>query len=569
MINNPSFDIYGQKALELVGQGENLFITGKAGTGKTTLLREIVARLKAKGKYVAVTAPTGVAAHHAEGVTLHSLLHIPLCTYLPGIKIPGLYSLRQEQAEVVRKLDVIIIDEVSMVRCDLMDAIDDILRHYRGNKKPFGGVQMIMIGDLYQLMPVVTDEDQEMLTRPYASFYFFNSKVLESFRYAVIELQKVYRRDQRTFIRLLNRIRRGKLTESGQEKLRRIYHPRYKIGRDDKEIVLTTHNRQAKRLNRQMLTALRGSEREYKAFANGWPRYIEYPAKWILTLKIGARVMLINNHPKGLFYNGMLGKVESLGLDCIEVRTDEDQLICVERMTWHYDCYYLNEKTKELEIRRLGSFSQFPLKLAWAITIHKSQGLTFDHVVIDASKAFAPGQVYVALSRCRTFDNIVLTSKITPDVIMIDPVVTDYLRRVKPIVINEPAAQMEERPVVRKAEAKPGVKRKEEKKRRAKMPKTIKTTWELFEKGCTPEQIAAQRSLTVGTIMGHLSTLIASGKISIHDVMEPSKIRLIEKAITAAHSYQFSLIKGQCPDDISYEDIKMVVSYHQSIFAGL
>lgn len=550
-----TFDIYGQKALELVNKGENLFITGKAGTGKTTLLKEIVEQLKVQGRYVAVTAPTGVAAHNAEGVTLHSLLHIPLCVYLPGIKIPDLYSLHEYDVEVVNKLDVLIIDEISMVRCDLMDAIDDILRHYRKNQKPFGGVQMIMLGDLYQLMPVVTDEDKEMLQAYYKkSFYFFGSKVIQNLDYSVIELQKVYRQDKRSFVRLLNKIRRGKLTDREQEKLRSIYRPRYKGYNDNQQIFLTTHNWMARSRNKKKLSRLKGTIFEFNASTFDWPKYIDAPANFKLQLKIGARVMFIQNK-KGMYYNGMLGIVEGINDDYITVRADDgDKLIDVYRYKWTYEKYHLNKKTKELEIIHAGTFSQFPLKLAWAITIHKSQGLTFDHVVIDAGNAFAPGQIYVALSRCRTFENIKLLSKITPEVVMIDPEIGEYMRNKRPIKLEELKEQkIEQSNEVKKAEV----------KKRKRITKTLKTTLELYEKGYKIGLIADQRKLSIGTIMDHLAKLVASGWINIHDFILPTKIEQIEKAIKKANSIKLSDIKDHCPEDITYFDIKIVVGGYQ------
>jgi len=554
-IDYMTFDIYNQKALELVEKGENLFITGKAGTGKTTLLKEIVARLKASKKIVAVTAPTGVAAHNAEGVTLHSLLHIPLCVYLPEIKIPELYSLHKSDIEVVNKLEVLIIDEISMVRCDLLDAVDDIMRHYRCNKMPFGGVQVIMIGDLFQLMPVVTEEDEEMLRSYYRkSFYFFDSKVMKKLKYSVIELKTIYRQDKRSFIKLLNRIRLGKLTEKEQEKLRSIYCPIYEGINNDKQIVLTTHNWMANSRNEKRLSKLENEVHEFMASAYGWPRYIDYPAKFKLKLKVGARVMFIQNL-KGSYYNGMLGTVEDVDEDYITVRADDgNKLINVFRYKWTYEKYHLNKKTKVLEIVRAGTFAQFPLKLAWAITIHKSQGLTFDHVVIDAGKAFAPGQVYVALSRCRSFENIKLLSEITPEVVKIDPDVTDYLRRVKSIEIEEPKEKKVENPKEVKKTAE---------NKRAKISKTLKTTLELFERGYSPEQIAVQRKLTLGTIVSHFATLVASDRLSIHEVLEDSKIQQIEKAIKKANSLKLTLIKENCPDNITYHDIKIVAECHQ------
>ena len=246
-----TFDRYGDKAIELVMEGKSLFITGKAGTGKTQLLKEIVSRLEAKKRYVAVTAPTGIAAHNADGVTLHSFLHLPLSPYLPGVKIPRLYDLNEDEARVVRQLQVLIIDEVSMVRCDMMDAADDILRHYRNSKEPFGGVQVVMFGDLFQLMPVADEEEEEQLMEYYESLYFFGSKVMERLDYTMLELKKIYRQDKRSFVRLLNKIRWGRINAVTQEKLDRLFRRDYKVSEGSHQIILTTHNRKSKRINRQ------------------------------------------------------------------------------------------------------------------------------------------------------------------------------------------------------------------------------------------------------------------------------------------------------------------------------
>ena len=286
-----TFDRYGDKAIELVMEGKSLFITGKAGTGKTQLLKEIVSRLEAKKRYVAVTAPTGIAAHNADGVTLHSFLHLPLSPYLPGVKIPRLYDLNEDEARVVRQLQVLIIDEVSMVRCDMMDAADDILRHYRNSKEPFGGVQVVMFGDLFQLMPVADEEEEEQLMEYYESLYFFGSKVMERLDYTMLELKKIYRQDKRSFVRLLNKIRWGRINAVTQEKLDRLFRRDYKVSEGSHQIILTTHNRKSKRINRQKLEAMEGQEWDYQAYTEGSFPSQEYPTNFHLNLKVGARVM--------------------------------------------------------------------------------------------------------------------------------------------------------------------------------------------------------------------------------------------------------------------------------------
>lgn len=538
-----TFDRYGDKAIELVMEGKSLFITGKAGTGKTQLLKEIVSRLEAKKRYVAVTAPTGIAAHNADGVTLHSFLHLPLSPYLPGVKIPRLYDLNEDEARVVRQLQVLIIDEVSMVRCDMMDAADDILRHYRNSKEPFGGVQVVMFGDLFQLMPVADEEEEEQLMEYYESLYFFGSKVMERLDYTMLELKKIYRQDKRSFVRLLNKIRWGRINAVTQEKLDRLFRRDYKVSEGSHQIILTTHNRKSKRINRQKLEAMEGQEWDYQAYTEGSFPSQEYPTNFHLNLKVGARVMFLRNSDD--YFNGMLGTVVALGDESIEVKADENgRIIHVKRSTWDFNRYHLNTKTKELEVERVATFKQYPLKLAWAITIHKSQGLTFDEVVIDAGKAFAAGQVYVALSRCRRLDKIVLMSRITPKAVMMDQSVRGYLNSVKRVEVED-----EEAPA-------PKIERKI-----IKLSGTVKKTLTAYQKGCSPEEIAKRRGVTLGTIYDHLCQLIAAGEVSVYDVVSKEDVALVASARKKADSDRLSLIKVYLPQEMTYETIKLAMAH--------
>lgn len=530
-----------KKAFELTEKGKNLFITGKAGTGKTTLLKEVVSRLKEENKMVAVTAPTGVAAHNAEGVTLHSLLRLPLNPYLPGIKIPKLYSLNDDEIRVVRNLDVLIIDEVSMVRCDMMDAADDILRYYRRNSEPFGGVQIVMFGDLYQLMPVAVEEDEMQLTKYYKSFYFFGSNVMKNLDYSMLELKTIYRQDDRSFVNLLNTIREGKLPLTEQKRLDHLYRPKYKEPKGSRQIIITTHNWKSRWLNQKKLDAMTKREREYKAYIEGYFPKQEYPTNYNLRLKVGARVMFIRNMD-GVCYNGMLGTIVSLSDHDIVVKADKDgREIEVERDRWDFERYHLNTKTKELEIEKIGSFVQYPLKLAWAITIHKSQGLTFENVVIDAGKAFAAGQVYVALSRCRQFNKIVLMSRITPKVVKIDPTVELYLKSVK----REKDTETSNKNVIK----------------RIKIKDTIKKTLTALRKGLSPEEIAKARGLVPSTVYGHLTELVSLGEVNVFDLVSKEDIELIKLARKKAESDKLSEIKMNLPPEVSYETIKMVMAH--------
>lgn len=538
-----TFDRYGDKAIELVMEGKSLFITGKAGTGKTQLLKEIVSRLEAKKRYVAVTAPTGIAAHNADGVTIHSFIHLPLSPYLPGVKIPRLYDLNEDEVRVVRQLQVLIIDEVSMVRCDMMDAADDILRHYRNSKEPFGGVQVVMFGDLFQLMPVADEEEEEQLMEYYESLYFFGSKVMEELDYAMLELKKIYRQDKRSFVRLLNKIRWGRINAVTQEKLDRLFHRNYKVSEGSHQIILTTHNRKSKRINRQKLEAMEGQEWDYQAYTEGSFPSQEYPTNFHLNLKVGARVMFLRNSDD--YFNGMLGTVVALGDESIEVKADENgRIIHVKRSTWDFNRYHLNTKTKELEVERVATFKQYPLKLAWAITIHKSQGLTFDEVVIDAGKAFAAGQVYVALSRCRRLDKIVLMSRITPKAVMMDQSVRGYLNSVKRVEVED-----EEAPA-------PKIERKN-----IKLSGTVKKTLTAYQKGCSPEEIAKRRGVTLGTIYDHLCQLIAAGEVSVYDVVPKEDVALVASARKKADSDRLSLIKVYLPQEMTYETIKLAMAH--------
>jgi GTPase SAR1 family protein len=437
------FDKHSKEALRLIDEGKNLFITGKAGTGKTTLLGEVVKRLKEKRSISAVLAPTGVAAENANGVTLHSFLRLPLTPYIPHHRYSNLYSLDDHAIEVVKKLDVIIIDEISMVRCDMLDATDMILRHYRHNKKPFGGIQMILFGDLYQLMPVTKEEDWEVLKNyyRYRSCYFFCSEVLQKMEYYVVSLEKVYRQKDRDFINLLNNIRLGLIKAKDIDFLNTRYEPDFDTPNSDSVVMLKVKNTQTDNYNEDQLNKLKGAEKLCWAFEDNW-RPEKYPTSYKLIIKKGARVMFVKNDTNKQYVNGTMGYVVGFGEDYIEVKRDgSNRIIYVERQTWDRLSYKIDKKTKTVETEVIGSFKQFPLKLAWAVTVHKSQGLTFDEVAVDAAKSFTYGQVYVALSRCRTMEGLHLISKIPSQKIKADPLVKAYLESVneegKALPIND------------------------------------------------------------------------------------------------------------------------------------
>lgn len=424
------FDRYHKMALSCIAKGENLFITGKAGTGKTTLLREIRNRFEGK-KVVAVLAPTGVAAENANGYTMHSFLRLPLKPYLPQHKVlPNLYQLDDSAADVVRSIEILIIDEISMVRCDMLDATDMILRHYRKSRKPFGGVQLVMFGDLYQLCPVAKQDEWETLKEYYKLLYFFSCYAFKKLKYRVVELKNVYRQDDRDFINLLNDIRTAKVKLEDIQMLDGRYEPKYVPKVKDNVVTLMTHVRMTDDWNEMMFSKVRNKLRTYDGKARNWFGE-RFPVKYHLELKVGARVMFQRNDNTGHQYvNGTLGWVKALHDEYIVVRKDNGELVNVEPAKWEQYKYYVDKKTKTIYTEVSGTYTQFPLKLAWAVSIHKSQGLTFEEVAIDAANSFTFGQVYVALSRCRTLEGIHLLSKIPSQKIIADNVVQQYMESI-------------------------------------------------------------------------------------------------------------------------------------------
>lgn len=417
-----------QTAWEFVEHtGRSIFLTGKAGTGKTTFLRRIVEKSK---KRLVVVAPTGVAAINAGGVTIHSFFQLPLSPFVPGMQTNTKYEYGREKRKIIASLDLLIIDEISMVRSDLLDAIDAVLRRFRDRSKPFGGVQLLMIGDLGQLTPVVTPEDEALLRSHYTTPYFFGSKALAQTDYVTILLNTVYRQQDSTFVNILNRIREGQPTEEDIALLNSRCDPSFRPRSGSGYIRLTTHNRMADSYNESQLEALDTPSFSYEAKIEGtFPEY-SYPTPLSLTLKVGSQVMFIKNDPseEHLYYNGKIGEVTYLDKETIQVAClGDEEDITVTRQAWENNKYTINAENNEIETEVLGTFTQFPLRLAWAITIHKSQGLTFDKAVIDAGSSFAPGQVYVALSRCRSIDGIVLATKLSQSAVIRDYSVNEYI----------------------------------------------------------------------------------------------------------------------------------------------
>ena len=407
-----------------------LFITGKAGTGKTTFLRKL---REQSPKNMAVVAPTGVAAINAGGMTIHSLFQLPTRILPPTQEsYRHMFSeqrMFQRKRNMLYHLEMLVIDEISMVRADVLDAIDQVLRRYKYRKdKPFGGVQLVMIGDLFQLSPVVTKgDDEEAMKKYYEGPYFFQSRVMKELQPIYVELDHVFRQQDEVFVKLLNEVRENQLTTQGRKLLNARYNPRFKNTDEDFHITLTTHNRSADELNERELNRLPGEEHVFHAdIKKDFPENI-YPTEETLTLKVGARVMFVRNDDQKprRFYNGKIGVITDIDDGKIFVRCDDGD-IKVTRMIWENIRYREDEKTGKIDEEVLGTFMQYPLRLAWAVTIHKSQGLTFDKVIIDAARAFAAGQVYVALSRCRTLEGIVLSTPLDYVELDNDPSVLRY-----------------------------------------------------------------------------------------------------------------------------------------------
>ncbi|HAQ20484.1 MAG TPA: helicase [Prolixibacteraceae bacterium] len=423
---------------------QNIFLTGKAGTGKTTFLKNLK---KSSPKRMVVVAPTGVAAINAGGVTIHSFFQISFGPQIPQnpdqprpepVLAAGIKRFSREKINIIRSLDLLVIDEISMVRADLLDEIDAVLRRYKNRYKPFGGVQLLMIGDLQQLAPVVKDEDWTILKVYYDTCFFFSSHALKRSKFIGIELNHIFRQSDQHFIDLLNKVRENRLDTTTLQELNQRYIPGFNPEEKEGYITLTTHNYQSQQINDSKLGKLKTKSYKFTAEVQGeFPEY-SYPTDPELELKVGAQVMFVKNDlsAEKRFYNGKIGKIINIIDDEIEVRCpDDSESIDVEKVEWQNAKYSLNETTQEIQEDVIGTFTQFPLKLAWAITIHKSQGLTFEKAIIDARASFAHGQVYVALSRCRTLEGLVLSSPIADFSVKNDTTViqfTDDVERNQP-----------------------------------------------------------------------------------------------------------------------------------------
>lgn len=421
---NPQLELAKQYIEET---STNIFLTGKAGTGKTTFLKNL---RKTCFKRNVVVAPTGVAAINANGVTIHSFFQVSFGPFLPNLqsKDTSFKKFSKEKIRIIRGLDLLIIDEISMVRADLLDAIDDVLRRYRPGARniPFGGVQLLMIGDLQQLPPVCKDEEWELISQYYSTPYFFSSLALNKSQFLTINLKKVFRQRDESFIKILNNIRNNTIDTPTYQELNKRYIPNFNPKDDEGYITLCTHNFQARDINNLKLNSIKEESFFYKAKVGGDFPEGAYPNDEKLELKLGSQIMFVKNDyssefSKRRYYNGKIGKIISLDNERIIVRCiGEENDIEAPKYEWHNYKYEINKETKAIEEKVIGTFEQYPIKLAWAITIHKSQGLTFDKVIINSNRAFASGQVYVAMSRCKTLEGIVITSEFNPNSVRLD-----------------------------------------------------------------------------------------------------------------------------------------------------
>lgn len=429
-----------------------LYLTGKAGTGKTTFLKYLKA---ACNKNMVVLAPTGVAAVNAGGQTIHSFFNIKPSVYVPGDKrmrvrvpesdqdksvITDHFRYHRDKLEIIRGLELLVIDEISMVRCDLLDVIDRLLRVCRKREfTPFGGVQVVLIGDTFQLPPIVNQDDWNILGQFYKSPFFFSSRVLQEQKPVYIELKKIYRQTDQDFIDLLNRIRVNNLDAGDLSLLNSRFLHGFTPEQEEDYIILATHNRMVEETNEKRLREIDEPIHRFEALVDGTFPENSYPADANLKLKEGAQVMFLRNDKNKRFFNGKIGHVVEISEEGIFVDVTDGDIINVEREEWANIRYSWDTKEKKVVEEAVGTFIQYPLKLAWAITVHKSQGLTFERIIADLSEAFAPGQVYVALSRCTTFQGILLKSPMNARAVKTDPVVIEFAGHATPetLIVKE------------------------------------------------------------------------------------------------------------------------------------
>lgn len=524
----------------------NLLLTGSAGSGKTSFLKEIV---RSSGKRKVVLAPTGVAAVNAGGETIHSFFKIPFGPYIPGTDNPGFLSFRDSRAALIRSLELVIIDEVSMLRADLLDRMDYELRRIRRKDTPFGGVQLLLIGDFRQLPPVVKGDESNILEEFYPSNYFFESVALKKIDYYCIELKTIYRQRDEKYAGLLERIRDNKATAEDLRMLNARYRPGF-IG-DGKHIRIVTHNYQVDRLNSAEMENLPGTAYTFDACITGNYPSGSCPTDKRLTLKRGARVMFVRNDPGGRFVNGSLGTVTHVERDSIIVKVDAGEEILLERMEWKSVRYSFDRERMLVEPITEGVFMQYPLKPAWAITVHKSQGLTFEKAMIDVHTAFIPGQAYVALSRCRSLRGIILNARVYRSVFKTDSLVDDFLSR-SHVDIDSLARQVGYSSTGTVA---------------AGIPKraggdSAKISFDLYNDGYSIAEIASMRSLTENTIQTHLIHYVRQGQIDVMSLVDPDDLEGV-RSYKLSHPGQAPLreIYDHFNGRISYPDLKFALAF--------
>ena len=531
----------------------NLFISGKAGTGKTHFLKQISEN---KTKRMVVLSPTGVAAINAGGSTIHSFFRFDQSFYIPGSHQD--YPIKKDHLKLIKDLELIVIDEVSMVRADLLDRIDNALRYYRKCNLPFGGVQMLLIGDMLQLPPI-DKEAKVILSNHYSSLHFFQSHAYQQGLFSIVVFDKVFRQENQDFIKLLNRMRIGKVTSHDLSVLNSRCHEDFEPDMSEGYVFIYTHNREVEQFNQKNLSSINSGDTEYTAEVSGKFPEKSYPTDKKLLLKKNAQVMFIKNSSG--YFNGLIGVIESLEEGIVIVRrTDNNELVSVEPTTWENIEYKLTEKEVTddeghtsvktvVEKTVVGTFKQFPLKLAWAFTVHKSQGQTFDKVALDLHRAFEPGQVYVALSRCRSLEGLVLLRRLNRWSIKTDDEAVRFEEYVKQNQVKESDIEALLRdysylnaPV-------------------ALIGKSHEITYQLFRQGNSPFQIAQERNLKLSTVFTHLLKYVDSGEIQDVELVNPAKVQFIRQyyaSINLTNVTKLADIKEYFGDNYSYDELHVV-----------